>query len=157
MAYRYSNAQICNNGHLITSDIEDGSGANFCSNCGAATVVRCAHCSAGIRGDADDDGFTLSMGPVPAFCHYCGKPYEWTLRQVQAAKDLADEIEDMDEAEREKAKASFIDLASDTPQTAVAATRVKKLIAKAGPIIGNAIREIVVSIATDAAKKTIGL
>jgi len=97
------------------------------------------------------------MGPVPAFCHYCGKPYEWTLRQVQAAKDLADEIEDMDEAEREKAKASFIDLASDTPQTAVAATRVKKLIAKAGPIIGNAIREIVVSIATDAAKKTIGL
>jgi len=97
------------------------------------------------------------MFGAPAFCPECGKSFPWTERSVEAAKELADEIEEIDEAEREKAKASFIALASDTPQTTVAATRVKKLIAKAGPIIGSGIRDIVVSIATDAAKKTMGL
>lgn len=97
------------------------------------------------------------MSSVPNFCHACGRPYEWTVRQVQAAKDLADEIEGIEDAEREKAKESFIDLTSDTPQTTVAAARIKKLMAKAGPAIGSGLREIVVSIATDAAKKSLGL
>lgn len=96
------------------------------------------------------------MFGVPAFCHECGKPYEWTLRRVQAAKDLADEVDGLEGAELTKAKDSFIVLVSDTPQTPVAAARVAKLLQKAGPIIGGGIRDIVVSIATDAAKKMMG-
>lgn len=96
------------------------------------------------------------MTRAPSFCPGCGKPFPWTERAVAAAKELADEVEGIDDAEREKAKGSFMALTSDTPQTTVAATRVRKLIAKAGPIIGGGIRDIVVSIATDAAKKTMG-
>jgi len=101
--------------------------------------------------------YQYPMTGVPRFCAECGKPFPWTERAVSAAKELADEVEGIDDTEREKAKNSFIALASDTPQTTVAATRVKKLIAKAGPIVGNGIREIVVSIATEAAKKSMGL
>lgn len=81
----------------------------------------------------------------------------WTERSIAAAKELADEVQGINEAERERAKESFIALASDTPQTTVAATRVNNLIAKAGPVLGNGIREIAVSLATEAAKKMLGL
>lgn len=156
----FKTGQVCLNGHQITGDIEKSTTSKFCARCGEATISKCQSCGSGVRGDrvirGDFGGTRIGMH-VPAFCVDCGTPFPWTERAVSAAKELADEIEDIDEGERERAKASFIALASDTPQTTVAATRVRKLIAKAGPIIGVGIRDIVISIATDAAKKAIGL
>ncbi len=159
MVYQYKNAQVCKNGHIITGNIENGDTAKFCSLCGAETITACGECGASIRGDVYEIGWSgvAPMDAKPAFCPNCGTPYDWTQRQIQAAKDLADEIDDIDDAERERAKGSFVDLVSDNPQTTVAAARVSKLISNAGPVVGSAIKEIAISIATDAAKKLMGL
>ncbi|MER8382271.1 DUF2321 domain-containing protein [Mesorhizobium sp. M0027] len=156
----YKVGQVCVNGHAITGNVEAAASSKFCPRCGEETIVTCPSCRASIRGNRiirSDFGNISSGMHIPAFCHACGKPFPWTERAVAAAKELVDEVEGIETDEREKAKSSFIALASDTAQTTVAATRVNKLIAKAGPILGKGIRDIVVSIATDAAKKAMGL
>ena len=92
---------------------------------------------------------------APAFCSSCGKPYPWTEAKLKAAKELSDEIEDIDTEEREILKKSLDDIIRDTPQTPVAATRFKNIISKVGKPIAGAIRDIVVDIASEAAKKII--
>ena len=153
---RYLNGQVCLNGHVITGKVGSADTSKFCIRCGDKTISACLECNAPIRGDWHADYGYLSMSEAPSFCHECGKPYAWTERAIAAAKELADEVEGIDDADRERAKESFIALASDTPQTTVAVTRVKKLIQKAGPILGGGIRDILVDIATEAAKKGLG-
>jgi hypothetical protein len=153
---QYKVGQACLNGHIITGDITNGSRADFCATCGEPTIKACPSCERAVRGNSETEYSVYGMD-LPSFCFACGKPFPWTERRVQAAKDLADEVEGLDGAELSKAKDSFIVLVSDTPQTPVAAARVVKLLQKAGPVIGGGIRDIVVSIATDAAKKMMGL
>jgi len=50
-------------------------------------------------------------------------------------------------------KAALDDLVVDSPRTKLAASRVKRLLAKAGGELPGMFREVVVSIASDAAKK----
>lgn len=152
----FDTGQACLNGHIVTGDVNDGTRSLFCASCGEATINACPSCERLLRGNERTDGWFVGM-TLPAFCFACGKPFPWTERRVQAAKDLADEVEGLEGAELTKAKDSFIVLVSDTPQTPVAAARVTKLLQKAGPVIGGGIRDIVVSIATDAAKKMMGL
>jgi hypothetical protein len=53
---------------------------------------------------------------APSYCWKCGKPYPWTERRLQAAKQLVDEFDDeLDESDRAKLKESIDDLAKDTP------------------------------------------
>lgn len=151
----YKVAQVCLNGHLVTGDVYSEDASKFCSKCGERAISLCPDCNQPLRGDWD--GFVVMGASVSAFCYNCGKAYPWTLRQVETAKELAAEVEGIDKLDLEKAQDSFIALTSDTPQTAVAAARVSKLLKRAGPVVGNAIKEIVTSIATDAAKKMIGL
>ena len=47
--------------------------------------------------------------------------------------------------------------ATDSPRTNLAAIKLKKLIGRAGVEVGKAIKEIVTSVATVAAKKSMGL
>jgi len=154
---QYQIAQICLNGHIVTSDTSDRPGSNYCVQCGEQTTSACENCNAPIRGIEIAEYVILPLDHPPAFCYNCGNPYEWTRRQIEAAKDLADEVDNLPEAERERAKDSFVDLLSDNPRTKVAVVRIEKLIGRAGPVAGGAIKEIVTSIATDAAKKMMGL
>ncbi|KKB09392.1 DUF2321 domain-containing protein [Devosia chinhatensis] len=148
--------QACLNGHIVTGNINDRDSTPFCAECGEATINACLSCTKPLRGAYETEYGYYPM-KLPAFCYACGRPFPWTERRVQTAKDLADEVEGLDGAELTKAKDSFIVLVSDTPQTPVAAARVTKLLQKAGPVIGGGIRDIVVSIATDAAKRMMGL
>ena len=93
--------------------------------------------------------------PLPIFCPDCGKPYPWTEAKLKAAQELADLLEDLTSEEREILKKSFDDIIIDTPQTPVAATRFKKIAAKAGKIAAEQLRELVVDIASETAKKII--
>ena len=47
------------------------------------------------------------------------------------AKDLADELDELSDEEKEKLKATLDDLIPDTPQTEVAGTRFKKIMRRA--------------------------
>ena len=93
--------------------------------------------------------------PLPSFCPDCGKPYPWTKAKLKAAMELTDLLEDLSPEDREILKKSFDDIVRDTPQTKVAATQFKRLLPKIGKIMAEQLRELVVDIASETAKKII--
>lgn len=153
----YDTAQICTNGHCITASLVNHSefGQQFCSKCGAATISNCPDCNVPIRGHYWGGVMNLTSYLVPSFCHNCGKPYPWTQATLKSAQELSDELENLTEDEREQLKKSLDDIVKDTPQTAVAATRFKKLAAKAGQNAAGMFKEILVNIISESAKKII--
>jgi hypothetical protein len=155
----YDVAQVCRNGHTITSMYASSPdlAKKYCPQCGEETITECPSCNQQIQGYYHVPGF-FGVGEKykpPAFCHNCGQPYPWTKGRLEAAKELAQEAENLDEQEREQLARSLDDIIRDTPRTQVAANRFKRLMAKAGRGTAQAMREIVVDIATEAAKKAI--
>ena len=154
----YRTAQICQNGHVITSaDTSPGLSAPFCRQCGSKTITKCPDCSANIRGYYHVDG-VVSLGEhygAPAFCHACGKPYPWTAAKLEGARELADELHELTTEEREKLKGTLDDLVRDTPRTQVASTRFKRIMSKVGASSASAMRDIIVDVLSESAKKMI--
>jgi hypothetical protein len=68
---------------------------------------------------------------------------------------LSDTLEELTRTERETLKASLDDMVRDTPQAGVAATRFKKIAAKAGKVAADGLKDILVDIVSDTAKKVI--
>jgi len=160
MSGYYLTALVCLDGHMLTTGLEDSPemAANHCSQCGAKTISRCPQCQQNIRGYLKIPGvFYPGSSTPPKFCHSCGKPYPWTKSALAAAREYADELDMLTEDERELLKKSLDDLVRDTPQTNVAGLRVKKLMAKAGRETASAMRDIIVDVLSETAKKTIGL
>jgi hypothetical protein len=119
----------------------------FCHECGMRTMAVCSRCEHPIQ-----IGMTR-----PSFCGECGAPYPWTETALAAAKEYADELDELTAEDKAVMKKSFDDLTTDTPRTPVAATRFKKIMVKIGPAAGDALSKIVVNFATEAAKKLAGL
>lgn len=153
----YDVAQICLNGHVVNDSVRRSPQHNqkHCDKCGAATIVECPNCKTPIHGDYYVEGFLGGHEiPAPAFCHECGKAYPWTETQIQAAKELAQELELPAEDQEVLAK-SIEDIVSDTPRTALGATRFKKIMAKVGKEGAAGFRTILTSVVSEAAKKII--
>jgi len=154
----YDNAQICLNGHVITEAAiaSPEHCQDFCDKCGAETIKKCSHCDADIKGYYHCRGVVGFGGlDLPKFCHKCGKPYPWTQEKLKAAKDLSDEIDNIGKEDKEILKKSIDDLVSEGPQSIVATARFKKILAKCGKITGDAFRDILVDVLSEAVKKTI--
>jgi hypothetical protein len=95
-------------------------------------------------------------GETPAYCGGCGEAFPWTETALAAAREYTDELEALNTEEKLALKETFDDLTSDTARTPVAANRFNNLIKKIGPVAGGIPKQIVVSVATEAAKKSIG-
>ncbi|MGD1094250.1 MAG: DUF2321 domain-containing protein [Bryobacteraceae bacterium] len=121
----------------------------FCTKCGAMNISGCQHCQTTIEAQYP--------GVIPAYCGTCGKPFPWTETALSAAKAYTDEQEALNAEEKLALKGTFDDLTSDTARTPVAATRFNKLIMKIGPAAGDALKQIMVTVATATAKKYMGL
>jgi hypothetical protein len=131
-------AQICVNGHVITDlalradDLQP-----FCAQCGKETFVKCAECGETIRGSmpAEEGSEPRAREYVrPSYCPACGDAYPWTRAQLDAARDLAAELEGLTARDREILAESLDELMADTPRASLAATRFATLVAKArGP------------------------
>ena len=161
---RYDIAQICNNGHIITSRFASRpeSRKKFCDKCGAATITNCQNCNSPIRGYSrpiiDDSGglvMGFSLSAPPSFCPDCGKPFPWTEAKLKSAQELSDELDNLSPEERDMLKKSLDDIVRETPQTTVAATRFKKLVAKAGKVAAEGFKDILLDIVSETAKKII--
>jgi hypothetical protein len=76
---------------------------------------------------------------------------------LSAAKEFTDGQEELNAEEKLASKGTFDDLTSDTARTSLAATRFNNLVKKIGRVAGSVLKQIVVSVATEAAKKSIGL
>jgi len=152
----YDTAQVCLNGHSINdmARLYPEHNKKFCSKCGAQTITECQSCKASIKGYYHCSVAVIGFEYVPPkFCDNCGKPYPWTESKLKAAQELADEAENLTPAERDILKQSLDDLIRDTPNTQVAALRFKKLAAKAGDVILGGLRDIMVDVASETAKK----
>jgi hypothetical protein len=150
----YDQALICENGHVATSMLrlapEDD--AAFCEHCGARNLKQCPNCERPIRGHYV--GGAIGFPYVrPSFCIYCGKPFPWTEKTLSAAKELADEIEELSADDRERLKQNLEEIASDNPRTEVAAGRIRNTIARIGPATGRVLERLATEIATEAARK----
>jgi len=152
----YDLAQICLNGHTINADARRFSQFNqkFCKKCGAATITACRHCKADIRGH-NIGGAVLATFHVPGFCHECGEPYPWVETKIEAARELAKELEELTAEDKETLTKSIDDIVTDSPRTTLGATRFKKMMGKLGKETASVFKDILVSIVSEAAKKTI--
>jgi hypothetical protein len=154
---RYDVAQVCANGHVVNANTEELPEHNrtFCSECGERTIVECPVCKNSIAGQYMPASGLKGTYRRPAFCSSCGKPYPWTLRRLAAARELALEMEGLTDDERKSLAGTLDDLSADTPRTQLAATRFKPLLAKPGKAPATALRDIMVDVMSEAAKKAV--
>jgi len=151
----YYTAQICLNGHVITSALEliPESASNHCEHCGASTSSACPECNAQIRGDFE--GNVNFNYKAPSFCHSCGKPYPWTLARLEAAKELIALQSELSASEKDAMNNSIDEIVKDSPRTIVEASKFKIAISKVGVAVGQGLRDILVDVASETAKKII--
>ena len=156
MEEEYDVAQICVNGHEINSSSVKYPQYNkkFCDKCGAETITKCRQCGENIKGYYHS---FVSLAPyrIPSFCDNCGKSYPWTKSKIIAAQELAKEVEGLSKEERLILEKSIDDIVKDTPNGSVAALRFKKIMVKVGKNAADMFKDILVSIASEAAKKAI--
>lgn len=156
---RYDVSQICLNGHTITRSANryPEFRQKFCKECGDATCMECQKCKTPIQGEYHIEGFVgvERTPPPPAFCHECGSAYPWTARRIEAAKELADELEGLSDEERQTLKKSLDDLIRDTPRTELAGTRFKKVMKKVSKESYETMKSIVTDVVSETVKKTI--
>ncbi len=151
----YYTAQMCLNGHVITHALErkPESASDHCQHCGAGTITDCPECKAKIRGGLVDRP-TLDY-KAPGFCYSCGNPYPWTLARLEAAKELISLQPDLSEQDKRAMDNSIDEIVKDTPRTIVEASKLKIAISKVGVVVGQGLRDILVDVASETAKKII--
>jgi hypothetical protein len=154
----YDTAMICTSGHVVNGAALSYPqlSAPFCDRCGAPALGTCPSCLTPIRGEFHLSG-TLAITPycAPAYCPSCGCPYPWTLARLEAAQELADEMERLTPSERVLLKESIVTLAGDGPASAVAVVRLKRLLAKVGAGAAEAFKQILVDVVSEAVSKAI--
>ena len=132
------------------------SNKKYCGECGQSTIQACPNCNSSIRGYYHVDGVvSFSDTPVPRFCTDCGKPYPWISKAIDAAECLISELSELTDEEKEILKKNLDDIINETPYTSLAVTRFKKLIPKSGKVAGELIKDILIKIVSEAAKKAL--
>lgn len=157
LADGYDVGLACMNGHGIngSSTHLPQFNSQFCEECGAAAIGSCPACSSPIRGRYRGGVLTTRSWEPRAFCHACGAAYPWTASRLEAARLLAEEADELTEAERVVLVGTLDNLLADTPMTAVAVGRFKKLTTKAGEVTASALRDVLVDIVSEGAKRSI--
>ncbi len=156
---QYDVAQICLSGHVINAASLRNPHRNqkFCDLCGAETIDSCQSCGNPIRGNYVRENRIFQNYSRPAFCLECGNAYPWTQAALDAARELADELDELTSGEKELLKGSLDDIVRDTPRTPVAATKFKKCAAKAGKVAADGLKSILITVVTESAKKMLWL
>ncbi len=153
-------ATYCLNGHFLDhepqGEMDDddewpvvNARLQFCSECGAKSVRECENCHSPIV-------IRQLFSDRPSFCSVCGAPFPWTVMAINAANEFTDELE-LSEAEKLKLKETFTDLTADTPRTEVAAHRFRNFMKRIGPTAADVLTKIMVNVATEAARKGMGM
>lgn len=155
----YRVAQVCPNGHVATTAADQNPELReaFCSKCGEETIMQCPSCSASIRGDFYVEGVFGLGGDYepPSFCHNCGSRFPWTERKIAGAVELVEAGAELSPEEVQQFRTDLTELTKDSPKTQVASLRFKKVMTKVGTSVASGVRDIVVDVLSEAAKKAI--
>ena len=158
---KHYSAQICENGHVITPQLENfpGMDQRFCVICGVATLSGCTKCKRSIRGN-DKYGLhrqgrdeLVGEYPRPSYCAECGAPFPWTMKALSAAHELA--RMELDDSEAQKLADIIEDLGRDSPSTPLSVVRFKKYMERLGPTAQEAFKAILWNLATEGVKKAL--
>lgn len=130
---------------------------NIAQNAERQRLWPAPSCGAAIRGYYHVPGIVVLGRHYcrPAYCYNCGQPYPWTTSSLEAANELADELESLTLEEREQLKNSFPDLLRNTPKSAVAEIRFKKIIKKVGSDAYDGLKTILVDVVSETVKKSL--
>ncbi|WP_291636477.1 DUF2321 domain-containing protein [Clostridium sp.] len=152
----YDTAQICKNGHVITSYANGyaSSRENYCSDCGSQTMMQCPKCNQAIKGSATEYGY-LGTYIAPSYCYACGNPFPWTSEKLSVARELIELDSNLLDEDITELSNNMEFLISETPRTNLAAMKFKKFLSKAGSTTASALKDILVDIASETAKKII--
>ena len=154
----YEVAQICLNGHVITSIAQRHPELKKlrCPTCGEQTITHCPDCNQPIKGDYFVPGVVdFSAYHKSAYCDSCGQPYPWTKRNQEAVAELIEFSEMLSATEKEDFKGSIKDLMIQTPKTNLAVTKYKTYIKKAGTEVAKGLKEILIDVVSETVKKSI--
>lgn len=150
----YYPAQICLNGHVISTC--ENNVETYCSDCGAKTISACPNCNTPIRGDYNDEYIVYTNEyKRPSYCFACGNPFPWTQSSLKSIQELIDFDKQLSEEEKSYIDNNISALTTDTPRTKVVATKLNVFLKKAGTVTVSAVRDILVDIASETAKKII--
>lgn len=92
---------------------------------------------------------------VPSYCCDCGKPYPWTQLQLEAISELVEFDDQLSNEDKHYINTNISSITTETPKTKVVATKLNAFLRKAGSATTSAIRDILVDIASESAKKII--
>jgi hypothetical protein len=150
-------AQICKNGHLI-NEMSKGSPASnqkHCDLCGEPTLTACESCGAEIRGRYHVSGYIgYPDYNIPNYCINCGQAYPWTHAAIETARKLADELDNLNDKEREMLKDTIGDLVRDSSNAVLAESQFKKIMSKVGKDGYETMRSILTDVLSEAVRKT---
>lgn len=150
----YYPAEICLNGHVVSDNEKNIE--TYCSICGAKTISSCPSCNSPIRGQYNSEFVLLDETYVlPKYCYACGKAYPWTQSSIEAIQELVELDEQLSEEEKNYIDNNISALTTEVPKTKVVATKVKLFLKKAGTTTATAIKDILVDVASETAKRTI--
>lgn len=149
-------AQICLNGHVINGDTihYPEYSKDYCTDCGSETIKNCPSCKGEIRGNSID-GIYDTIEKPPAYCHLCGKPYPWTDTTLQSTQELIELEESISQEEKDYFSKNLPEILVETPKTKLVATKLKIFLNKASREVSSGVRDIIVDIASETAKKII--
>ena len=150
-------AQICENGHIITSDTDQFS-LYFCTQCGSKALDKCPSCGEPIHGSYFDYDIAFVPKPLeqaPHYCYHCGKAYPWTQKILDNAIELLSLDEDLDSNTKSIIKNAIPNLLVDTPETPIATAKYQSAIGKAGQVLKDSMRQLLIDLITESAKKII--
>jgi len=100
--------------------------------------------------------FVTAAFKMPYFCQDCGESYPWTQSALQAARDIVEGDEHLSVEEKAELAATLDDLVKESPRTLSAGQRFKRLAAKAGTESAGMLKQVLISVLSEAAKKTVG-
>lgn len=158
---KYLTAQVCLNGHIITSATEDEP-ENMCvrcPDCGEKTITACPSCNTPLRGKHHDEKVVI-CGPPPtkdAQCPNCGKPLPWTERTIQKTALIIQEDEMLPKQLKTLFIQSLPDIIVETPGTNLAIVRMKKCLPAASELTVEAIHRFVLKSGCKPVKESLGL
>jgi hypothetical protein len=155
----YDVMQVCLNGHMITSCAESlpQFRSDHCPECGARTIAICEHCKTSIRGFYHSPGvISLSDPPVPRYCFKCGVAFPWQSAAAQSLQNILKEG-GLSDAEMKEASDALPDVLRDTPNTQLASLRLKRFLGKLAPQLRDIAIKVITDIASETAKKALGL
>ncbi|HEX4096622.1 MAG TPA: DUF2321 domain-containing protein, partial [Caulobacteraceae bacterium] len=119
-------------------------------------IDTCAECNAAIPGYYHSDVIAVANTPTPSYCIQCGTAYPWRAAAIENLQELLREggLEADDIAAAERA---IPDVIQETPKTESATIKLGRVLQKMGKPAYDVAIQVLSDLASETAKKTLGL